>query len=423
MFLNACAFFILVVHAQTYCPMLKDGKVWDYYYTNSFFEGNLSYQIDGDSIVDGQKCYKLYWTFTDQWTGNVMAAHGYQGMLYEKDKRVYYISVNGAHSLLYDFGLSAGDSLHNRVVSSVDAVYVGGQMRRRLRLTENNEMGMTATAYLVEGVGCSRGMLDTGGGGDALIACYEDGKCIFTGKNFTDMPSHPVAPETALLLTEGKRWWYSEPYAKLEQRPERTYLYVQGDTLLSGISWKKVYRYADGPVYEKSMRESDGKIYELHDGETGLGKLLFDYTLKVGERFTPENKSDRYMEVVAIDTMQSQGIARRRLILLQHVGGVPTDLTSWTEGIGSDVGIDVSAVWSDQQLPEQDVNSHYKYLFLGCTDGGRCIYGDDSFLDRIEAVEQKPATSDVLYDLQGRRVTDSTAKGLIIGNGRKRLKR
>ena len=41
--------------AQSYHPMLKDGKRWQCYYTNGLYELNFNYYLDGDTVIDGEK--------------------------------------------------------------------------------------------------------------------------------------------------------------------------------------------------------------------------------------------------------------------------------------------------------------------------------------------------------------------------------
>ena len=44
----------LGMHAdEAYRPMLKDGKVWNCYYSNGFSRFKMVFYLDGDSIVDG----------------------------------------------------------------------------------------------------------------------------------------------------------------------------------------------------------------------------------------------------------------------------------------------------------------------------------------------------------------------------------
>ena len=65
--------------AREYQPMVQEGKQWTYYYTNAYDELNFHYRIDGDTIIDGEKWYKLYEDAVNQWTGDVIVRKHYVG--------------------------------------------------------------------------------------------------------------------------------------------------------------------------------------------------------------------------------------------------------------------------------------------------------------------------------------------------------
>jgi len=171
------------------------------------------------------------------------------------------------------------------------------------------------------------------------------------------------------------------------------------------------------------MREDGGKVYEYLNGH---GQLVMDFSLEVGDRFVPAGAADRYLDVIAVDTLVSAGQAHRRLILLQTIGGVSTSLTSWVEGIGGDFGIISPVSWSDDDNPYQvaiDSPYPYSYQFDGCGFDGQCIYGQ--LLDNVSVGVATPRVSTgqpaaaPLYDLQGRRVQQPMRHGVYIRGGKK----
>ena len=76
-----------------YHPLLKVGKVWNYYYTNGYSEANMYLRVDGDTIIDGEQCFKMSCTMTDQWTGEIIS-QGENCVFLEKDKKVYLRQKN-----------------------------------------------------------------------------------------------------------------------------------------------------------------------------------------------------------------------------------------------------------------------------------------------------------------------------------------
>ena len=421
--LSAC--FGSLVAEEAYHPMLKEGKEWFCYLGNSFREYSYTFYIKGDTIVDGEKCFKMYVDFRNMLTGELISTSS--GAYLEKDRRVYHVT-NDRRELLCDFNLKVGDTKPggNQQVISIDYIYVQGAWYRRFHLREPGEFpGEVVEGYWVEGVGSSRGLLDTmpswagTGGTHKLITCYEDGKCIFTSENFKNMPSGKTDAPRRMLVREKKEWWYHDSKAEMYlQEPYNFYMYADGDTLINGVSWKKIYQKRAELIYEKAMREENGRVYELRPG--GQERLLFDFSLKVGDVYEPAGEPHRMMTVIAIDTVMVEGAAHRRLLLMQQVNGQTTDLTTWTEGIGSECGIDLPAYWSDMDpkvVNHTGGRNYYHLQFLGCKDFGSDTDGVKAIL-RPSSLTFHPQRC---FDLQGRRVQGQPRSGVYIRDGRKQV--
>ena len=416
--LSAC--FGSLVAEEAYRPMLKEGKQWFCYLGNSFREYSYNFYIKGDTIVDGEKCFKMYVDFRDMLTGELISTSS--GAYLEKDRRVYHVT-NDRRELLCDFNLKVGDKKPggNQQVVSIDYIYVQGAWYRRFHLREPGEFeGDVEEGYWVEGVGSSRGLLDTSswavtGSTQKLITCYEDGKCIFTSENFEHMPSGKTDAPRRMLVREKKEWWYHDSKAEMYlQEPYNFYMYADGDTLINGLQWKKIYQKRAEPIYEKAMREENGRVYELRPG--GQERLLFDFSLKVGDVYEPAGEPHRMMTVIAIDTVMVEDAAHRRLLLMQQVNGQMTDLTTWTEGIGSECGIDLPAYWSDMDpkvVNHTGGRNYYHLQFLGCKD-----FGSDP---ASVATATSQAQQRGIFDLQGRRVTGQPQPGIYVVDGKKRV--
>ena len=418
---------VLPVVAREFYPMLKDGKEWNYYYTTTgSWESNYYFRLAGDTIIDGEKGYKVWFKHVHQQTGQVFADYTLQGAMIEKDGRTYYIEPDGRRRLICDLNMKVGEILtdvEKRVVD-IDSIYVMGRTFRRLSLAPLTSKGLNEppTDYWVEGIGCSAGFPE--GQPTSLVTCYEDGHCIFANVEFTDMPAVKTEPAAIPLLEEGKVWWYYDAVW-----PNNVFrMFVEGDTIANGRTWKKLYHDNSDeavPVFAKALREDGGRVYQLT--ENGSEKLVYDFTLGIGDRYTPESNDGRYMEVIAVDTMFTEGVAHRRLILQQYLGGVATDLTSWIEGIGSDYGIDLTAFWStyDWKVQQKSKGDTYYYLFFECvTATGQHVYSskwksanDIQSVISIPSASAQPRTHQI-YDLQGRQIQQPT-RGIYIRGGRK----
>ena len=417
---------VFPVVAREFYPMLKDGKEWYYYIsTNPYSEFSFYYRLEGDTIIDGEKGYKVWSKFLNQQTGQVHWDYSLVGAMTEKDGRTYYIEWNGQRHLICDLNMKVGEVTPDgtRRVVSIDEIYVMGRTLRRLEIEEEYMGGWEPGGYWVEGVGGSHNC-PVYYSPTQLVTCSEDGRSIFANVEFTDMPAARTEPATLPLLEDGKEWWYSDnlwPH-------QVSRMFVEGDSIANGRTWKKLYHdNSDGsvPVFAKALREEDGRVYRLM--EDGSEKLMYDFTLNIGDRYTPGTNDGRYMEVIAVDTMLTESIAHRRLILQQYVGGVATDVTCWIEGVGSDYGIDLTAFWSvsDGKVSQKSKEDEYNYLFFKCVSAtGQCVYSNKwkSTYDTqsVNPVLSHPRTTPI-YDLQGRRLMGKPSKGLYIQDGKKAI--
>ena len=424
------AFFIYILAAalqavaQSYLPILKDGTEWLCYSSNGVVQTYYYFHLDGDTIVDGNTGYRLFLRYVQKQTDRTYDIHTANGALFEKDGRVY-AAYNKNRRLMCDMSMKVGDTTPDGQwrVAAVDNIYVTGRTLRRLTLEAT---GQPQTIYWIEGVGSSTGI-------DArstaqLVTCNEDGKCIFAGVQLTGMPEVRTEPDAdSRLLEEGREWWYRDETGQWYGLPIEFRLFVQGDTIAAGQTWKKLYHdHTPGavPEYAKALREDNGRVYELT--ADGGSRLLFDFTAGTGDRYNPDGAEDSYQEVVATDTMVSAGHAHHRIILQKHANGLATRVSCWVKGVGSDYGIDADADWSRQDWERRSMVSTFDdvslYQFIGCLSAsGQLLYGTSPTpqTDAVAFPSHSVAHPATLYDLQGRRLTGKPQHGLYIKNGKK----
>ena len=388
------------VCAREYLPMLKEGKQWMYYYTNQHYECNYYFTLNGDTVIDGKTWHKVYERMVDQWTGTDIIRERYAGAMFEEDGRVYRFTKNvQKKEMLCDFNLEVGDktSEGNWEVTDIGNTYAFGKTRKCLTLRRvNEEPYLHHVEYWIEGIGSSNTFVDSS---ISFLACYEDNRCVFTNANFTDMPDAKVTPEHDQLISEGRQWWYKNYDTNISVDGVDSRMVMKGDTTIAGNTWKKLYYIetpGSVPVYRKALREDGSRVYELPAG--GQERLLLDFTLGIGDRYSPDGSEDRYLEVVGVDTVLSAGIARRRLILQQYVNNIETNLSTWTEGVGSECGVDQPAFWSNRGTLYQNghhTTDYYWLAFSGCSDkNGHCIYGT---IPSIEAQTDKTEINETTF--------------------------
>ena len=216
-------------------------------------------------------------------------------------------------------------------------------------------------------------------------------------------------------------------------------LRIDGDTVIDGQSYKKVYRddicedekttYPNGEtttnhknigtttLYTEFLREEGKKVYARR-ADANKEYLLYDFTLKAGDLLPSSMQhSGSYSRISIIDIVLAQGQFFRRYHLQPRVNA--NYVPMWIEGVGHPGGIFESVIMS---------NNAKTVTLESCYEDGICIFTKDDFyklsvaaditeMDKLpdESVNKK------YFNLQGRRLQGRPSKGLYIENGRKRV--
>lgn len=190
---------------EAYHPFLKEGKTWNYqeYYHNLWDDEqwmkDVSYVINGTTEIDGKTYYKMYRISEE--------GSKYYCALREEDRKVWQYTSDDGDQLLYDFGMSVGDSYtpsdesiryQLTVIKPMRFQYY--QLLNVLHYDVSEQYDPTepyeyiGPEQIVEGVGCRKGwnfmelyaLVPSNGifHGENFLSCYEDGKCIFTADDF-----------------------------------------------------------------------------------------------------------------------------------------------------------------------------------------------------------------------------------------------
>ena len=228
---------------------------------------------------------------------------------------------------------------------------------------------------------------------------------------------------------------------------------IEGDTVINGESWKKVYNYVGFPdfgmTYYVALRDVGQKVYAIAKGST-RPRLLYNFSLKEGNTvkcgmegnafcclLDKDEQPDTllgfplvsYLKVERIDTITYREQAYRRFTLtfldayhepLRNGEEAIFGNVVWIEGVGSGAGPFLPWV----PLPTegciyQDCELNKQYL---CTD----FYGN-YVPAGIGKILRQGKENDASYDLSGRRVANSSEfqgsnklpKGVYIQNGKK----
>ena len=218
---------------------------------------------------------------------------------------------------------------------------------------------------------------------------------------------------------------------------------IDGDTLIDGTNWKKVYNYifmADfNYPYYVALREVDKKVYAIAK-DSNKPRLLYNFNLKVGDIVNCGMEGNAfacllddgeqpdmllgfpfkaYLRLDRIDTIQVSGSARRRFILtLLDAFREPFEKINnvvWIEGVGSGAG--PFSPW--MPLPPRECihlnceDANHNYLFVD-------FFGDYG-ISTANSNHYLKSESDLLVTLQGRRLAGKPSKGVYIQGNKKRV--
>ena len=212
----------MVSQEIAYHSMLKDGKLWRVLYHDVVNTGNgaefpvyeISLVLRGDTLIDGLTYYKMY---RESENGATL-----EGCFREEGKKMYRVLKGTIEPKLwmdFDVTVSSKEECYWQdgefTCNEVDTIVVNGNYFRRFTFAQTDAQ---QEIQWVEGVGSlwsplePFGHLLNDGKKYELIACYEDGECIFTAEDFKTQAYQDD-------ITDGIK----EPTARLSAHPSAFY--------------------------------------------------------------------------------------------------------------------------------------------------------------------------------------------------------
>ena len=311
--------------AQGSDPIATDGKKWHIRtqvpYIDDRYTTDVFMWVEGDTIVDGISCKKLYKqtrNVKDSSMGTIEVGYCRQ----EGDK--YYQDGK----LMFDFGLGEGDmfatSTENEeagffytVVSIGDTLLLDGLPRKYMVIAPSYE-GMTKSSHTdmwIEGIGSlSMGIFENdfyymAGLKKELQSCSYNEKYIYKKED----ESKPY------LVTEGKEWAV-ERYTMGGVQGVYSYC-LQGDTIINGKEYKIEHEGCGKDLSGmkpsgRYMREENGRVYSYVHTERYKDEdevLFFDFNLEDGDTivYIPDVYSLHVMDVYDAVVPHSDGQSRK----------------------------------------------------------------------------------------------------------------
>ena len=389
---------------EAYHPFLKEGKTWNYqeYYHNLWddeqWTKDVSYVINGTTEIDGKTYYKMYRISEE--------GSKYYCALREEDRKVWLYTSDDGDQLLYDFGMSVGDSytpsdesIRYQLTAIKPMRFQYYQLLNVLHYDVSEQYDPTepyeyiGPEQIVEGVGCEKGwnimelyaIVPPNGilHGENFLSCYEDGKCIFTADDFNGLKNTKPDNDMAYrpFIEEGKVW----KVGTISGNPVQVvdYYYFDGDTIIGGRTCKQMMRQRyvspDYPEYDNLAQlptlskvgawyEKDKKVYFYNEKEQTF-MIKYDFSIGANENLQ------------LIDDYPSFIIGPRQTGEIDGFKGVYRDVminqnvksTTWLEGVGGIEGPTRNAY--------AEATDHMPEFLMSCAVGDEVIYLNEKYED------------------------------------------
>lgn len=175
--------------------------------------------------------------------------------------------------------------------------------------------------------------------------------------------------------------------------------------------------------------EKDRAVYYIGENEDGsvFPYKVMDFNLKAGDRIDwgdyyefnagIENAIHEYMMVLSEDSIMVRDRKYRRLIIGYESG---QEVMRWVEGVGSNFDAEMALYPSDTAWPtiaSVYFTFHHDYIYFTFED----FYAEPITTSSLKSVKAPVWKEDVIYNLQGQRITNPRKGEIVIKNGKKRL--
>ena len=422
------------VAQDVYDTFVVDGKQWNCILSNGnplyLYRG--TYQLRGDTIIQEQKCLKLF--YADERVGGQLT---YNGAMYEADGKVFYINgKTDTPEMIYDFRAKAGDVCevmgYPWTVEKVDTIWQEGRGFQRQLLSY-----MGYSLVNLSGIGCVADPLyvvPTMGPQNQVISCEVNGELIVDNVYNIGMEmlftTEPEQEEQNFLLSWYKCWTMNYKLVVSEEYGDQRIIQetvLKGDTIINGIHCMQRYEREcrQGEEMPETWKEwsyigQEGSRIYLYDSSTKELNPIMDFGLNVGDVFTlPSDGFDLRVTAVTDTIIASSSDRRHRKCIHLQLDNSDIEADVWVEGIGSLIyGITGMNVMYTGSYPHLEKCVENSSLLYSRSDDVNSISDAPRLNDKGQMINDKRGG---VYDLQGRRLTQKPEKGVYIENGRKRV--
>ena len=446
-------------------PLVEEGKKWHYKVSNYHplydeLEWDETYSLEGDTVIDGFLCKKLYLSCSGPFDST---DHEYHGAMYERSKKVYYIAPDSTSAtLLYDFSCKPGDIVRVRTyvyntwynllvkkkktVNYLDedlTVIDWSPIKESEHSDENKTYENCSGTVWIEGIGSPLDLLNnrpTWGNGAGipsgnLMTCTLNGEVIFDINDFNaNSVFIPTEEKDQRYFTQGVTWteirldtlkyddWYSKAGNNWVPNFETVKYSVVPDTNQTDV-WCSNDDYSlRYKVKVDSPSETEIPpfvLYEKHTDED-VSIIVFDHASYaqtyqfnwfVGKELSFQNiepyQSSAYQYYGTIGEIREDsfgGVSPLKYVdmngirIIQGIG-----VTQWNDG---ECIFGPISLYKYSIYPQTPPERHYRSMLVHFERNGQVVYDvwPEKGATGIDAIADLPSKTRETFDLQGRRI-------------------
>ena len=452
--------------------MLKEGRQWNYEYRYTINgaeqKEDVTFELRGDTVINGQTCQKmyvstpstraLYGCYYEKRYGNdvrmsmeiycypiVELVYGDEGLQWTENAASSPVELFDMKSYIDEFGVLPFQSLladrpgmkayRNELyrglsVRGSDIVEKNGIKRRRLSFALPGDLG---SETWVAGIGDARwGILMprydiplTDERQLVFCSCQDGEKILFSSADFSMLGIGSGVTDYQPLVEDGKKWVYRGEDGASPQTWVLT-MELKGDTLVAGRKCLKLYGHNlennGRDEYLGALVEED-RVVSCFFPRREEPVILYDFGMQVGDEgaffcfiynmsFDMTNIGDFYD---VVDGSLVHGA------MMNYTKGRESWswMNLWIEGAGCVHGL-LQPCYGDRIGGDS-------MTLRWCGVNGRQIYRGNGYITEAVTGIAEPSTntqypsSNILYDLQGRRMAEGKPlqPGIYVKDGRK----
>lgn len=270
------------IFAQSYISMpFEDGMLWRQHSTKNISMAYIEHRLDGDTIIAGKTYKKVkwnkyqnpsswsYWFFSNE----IM----FKAVREDTINKKVYAYLNG-DSLIYDFGLNVGDTIHSSLlaffrdagvdtirIDFIDSILLNGVYHKRFNSTPTLLPGNFPNVYhYIEGIGSTEGFLSTN------MVFEGEQHLICVGKTY-NQSLYPDSSMSCIYATSIDEKNSSDANILISPNPSSDYLNI--DTSIPNLSID-VVDMLGRTIFKEWLLLDKNKI-DIHNWETGLYSIQF----------------------------------------------------------------------------------------------------------------------------------------------------